>query len=123
MNPPTLTYWLHFLGQLAAETACLVLLAAAGQWFLRSAIWRRTLWQASLVALVALLLCEITGASGSAIGWLRSRLERPRAIQPPSMVAMQMGPAIAPALPLPPPPSSRGRESAAWSLAKVRPFC
>ena len=48
---------------LAVEVGVVVLLTSLVTWRLRSVVWQRTLWQASLIALIGLLLVEFSAVS------------------------------------------------------------
>src|SRR5579859_4745701 len=67
--PATLTIWLQLLGLLAAETAVIVALCAQLARLARSAIWRRTIWQACVVGVALLASVELTGTARGLFGW------------------------------------------------------
>lgn len=67
MNTPWQAVWL-----LAVETAGVVVVTGLIAWRLRSVVWQRTLWQASLLALAGLLLVEF-----SSLNLFRSSGEQP----------------------------------------------
>ena len=64
---PTLREWFQFGGTLALELAVIFAVAKLVSLRLRSASWRRALWQMSLLA----MLLVVTGESNGVRGWLR----------------------------------------------------
>ncbi len=58
--PAASVYW-QFISLLAIEAAAMVGLCALLQWRIKSAIWRRTLWQICTLALAVLVVGELTG--------------------------------------------------------------
>src|SRR5260370_5541554 len=73
--PATLTIWLQLLGLLATETAVIIALCAQVSRLTRSAIWRRTIWQACVVALALLAVVELTGTARGLFGWTKGNRE------------------------------------------------
>lgn len=69
MNP-TLTTWFQLLGLIAVEVAVIVGIAAQLQRLTRSAIWRRTIWQACILSLLLLVAFELTGVARNVVGWI-----------------------------------------------------
>jgi beta-lactamase regulating signal transducer with metallopeptidase domain len=69
--PATLNIWLQLLGLLAAETAVIIALCAQVARLTRSAIWRRTIWQACVLGVALLAAVELTGSARSLIGWTK----------------------------------------------------
>jgi hypothetical protein len=55
-------FWTEFFIVLAGEGALLVVAAAIAQRFVRSEMWRRTVWQGCFAGLTILLICELNGA-------------------------------------------------------------
>lgn len=77
MNPsPELSLWLRLWGVLAVEVTLVVALAAALHWRLRSAEWRRTVWQGCIGGLGLLLALELGGSSSRLGGWTRAGLAK-----------------------------------------------
>ena len=66
----TLTVWLQLMGLLAVEVAVIVGIAAQLQQLTKSAIWRRTIWQACILSLLLLLTFELTGAARGLFSWI-----------------------------------------------------
>lgn len=60
---PTIGFWLEFFLVLGAGACVVVAIAALVSWRLPSAAWKRAVWQIGFLALLALLLVELTGAS------------------------------------------------------------
>ena len=74
--------WLQLLCLLAAEVSLIVLGAALLQRRIRSAAWRRTLWQVCLLSLVVLTVFELTGSARGLAAWLvKMGRQQPRAEQ------------------------------------------
>src|SRR5687768_5991069 len=61
-------FWAEFFIVLFVEAALLVIVASIAQRFAPSETWRRTIWQASFVALAVLLICEANGARSAMKG-------------------------------------------------------
>jgi len=64
MNP-VFTPWMQLILLLAFEVALVVCAAALLQRSLKSAVWRRTIWQMCVLSALALACCEVTGISRS----------------------------------------------------------
>src|SRR5688572_4998998 len=64
--------FLKMTGWLAAEVAVVVLIAAASEKFIRSAHWRRTLWQICVLSVLVLSALELSGV-GRSLGELARR--------------------------------------------------
>jgi len=62
MNDGAYDVWIELVTVLTAGTTVIVALAALADRAVRSAVWKRTIWQAAAAALAALLLVEATGA-------------------------------------------------------------
>ena len=77
---PTLTIWLQLLGILALEIAVVAGLAFLLQRFTPSAAWRRTLWQAGIVAALLLVGVELTGVARHATAW-RNAVSKPSRLE------------------------------------------
>jgi len=74
VNPmPSMAAWLELLGVLAAGACLIAALAAVVARALRSAAWRRTVWQVATVALVVLVMIEVTGVGRGLAPWLAPR--------------------------------------------------
>jgi len=67
--------WLEPIVVLAVGTAVIVGLAAIVARWVRSAAWERTIWQASTVGLLALLVVELTGSGSAFVQLVRARAE------------------------------------------------
>ena len=63
-------FWLEMLGVLALEATIVVGLAALLQWRIVSTVWRRTLWQTSLIGLLLLAVFELTGVGHGVADWI-----------------------------------------------------
>ncbi len=76
-NPaPILPVWVHLLGVLAAELTLTISVAAILTRLTKAAVWQRAIWQACLVALIALTSFELSGAGRQVAGWV-ARKTRP----------------------------------------------
>ena len=64
---PTLREWFQFGGTLALELVVIFTLAKLVSLRLRSASWRRALWQMSLLAMLLVVVGELNGVRG----WMR----------------------------------------------------
>ena len=64
---PTLREWFQFGGTLALELVVIFAVAKLVSLRLRSASWRRALWQMSLLAMLLVVVGELNGVRG----WLR----------------------------------------------------
>ena len=71
---PNVMVWLQLVGLLAAEVALVVGGATFLQRLIRSARWRRTLWQVCLLSLLVLPFCELTGVARALAGRLARRV-------------------------------------------------
>ncbi|MFW6170935.1 MAG: M56 family metallopeptidase [Planctomycetota bacterium] len=67
--------WLNLALVMALGTVAMVALASAVERLLRSAVWRRTLWQAVTAGVLALLLVELTGIGSALVGTWRTLRE------------------------------------------------
>jgi beta-lactamase regulating signal transducer with metallopeptidase domain len=63
--------FLQMSGLLAAEVAAVVLIAMFVERFVRSAHWRRTIWQACALSILLVTFLELSGAARSGAGLLR----------------------------------------------------
>lgn len=64
--------WLDLAIVMALGTVAMVAVASALERWIRSAVWRRTLWQAVTAGVLALLLVELTGTRSILVGaWQR----------------------------------------------------
>jgi len=70
---PMFAVWLQLLCLLAAEVTLIVVGAALLQHRIRSAAWRRTLWQVCLLSLLVLTAFELTGSARGFAAWLVKR--------------------------------------------------
>ncbi len=73
MNTPTTTFWWHLLATLAVEIGGLAVLAVAAQRLVRSAFWRRAVWQMAIVCMVAATVSEWTGVGRALADYLAPR--------------------------------------------------
>lgn len=64
MNP-IFTAWMQLILLLAFEAALVVCAAALLQRAIKSAVWRRTIWQICVLSALALVCCEVTGIGRS----------------------------------------------------------
>jgi len=62
---------LELLCCLSAGIAIIVGIAAVLERFINSSVWRRTLWQATIISVFVLLACEVTGSGPAMVGWYR----------------------------------------------------
>lgn len=67
--------WLNLALVMALGTVAMVALASAVERLVRSAVWRRTLWQAVTAGVLALLLVELTGTGSALVGTWRTLCE------------------------------------------------
>jgi beta-lactamase regulating signal transducer with metallopeptidase domain len=83
------------LGTIAMEVAMTVVISMALERRIRSAVWRRLLWQVSLLALIALFAAEISGSSGrlAQAAWQLSFHRRPALRGIPPVAEVEAGPA------------------------------
>jgi len=70
---PMFAVWLQLLCLLSAEVTLIVVGAALLQHRIRSAAWRRTLWQVCLLSLLVLTAFELTGSARGFAAWLVKR--------------------------------------------------
>lgn len=117
--PATLTIWLQLLGLLAAETAVIVALCAQLARLTRSAIWRRIIWQACVVALALLTAVEFTGTARGLIGWTKGNRQIPNEVNN-SRTDAEAGELKNAAAP-PPARSSEGEGEKSAALVSVMP--
>ena len=66
-------FWLVPIIVLAVGTAVIFGLAAIAARWVRSAVWQRTIWQATTVGLLALLVVELTGGGSAFVQLVRTR--------------------------------------------------
>ncbi len=64
--------YLELLCCLSVGIAAIVGVAAVLERFVKPSVWRRTLWQAAILAVFVLLICEVTGSGPAMVGWFRS---------------------------------------------------
>ena len=100
MNAPLMPgdHWI-LVGVLAAEGAVIVGLAALVARRTKAGAGRRTVWQATLLALAAALVVEITGVGRGMAGWVRQTLAASRP-PPPEPRAVPFVPAPVDVVPL-----------------------
>ncbi len=72
---PTTTFWWRLFGLLAIEAALVVALAVVLARWIKSAVWRRTVWQAGALGLLVLAACESTGLSRGLAAWATAKTE------------------------------------------------
>ncbi len=65
--------WLQAIAVLAIEGTLVALLVAALQGRFKSAVWRRTICQAGVMALLLTVICEFGGVAGKLGSWLDER--------------------------------------------------
>jgi beta-lactamase regulating signal transducer with metallopeptidase domain len=75
---PASSPWFESALVLAVGTAVIVALAALAGWGVRSAVWRRTIWQVTTFGLLAWVFVEWTG-TGPAVVWLCRARPQPAA--------------------------------------------
>jgi len=93
MNPiEPLSVWWQFFGVVALETVLVFLVACALQRITRSAFWQRTIWQAAMLGLLLLLVCEFTGMSREIVVLAKATNERKR--QPIVVEVARTSPAV-----------------------------
>lgn len=74
MNPTLeINFWMRLFGILAVEIGFIVVIAFAAQFFLRSTVWRRMIWQVCLVCLLLLVATEITGFGRGIAVWFSGK--------------------------------------------------
>ncbi len=72
---PTTTFWWRLLMLLAIEAALVAAVAAVLTRWIKSAVWRRTIWQAGALGLLVLAACESTGLSRGFAAWATAKPE------------------------------------------------
>ncbi len=61
MSFPNFTFWSHLLTTVGIEVCCLAALGFAAQRFFHSAVWKRAVWQMTVICLLLLPVSEWTG--------------------------------------------------------------
>src|SRR5213593_422417 len=107
---PTSVFWTQVFGSLALETTIIFLLALLIQRCGPSAVWRRLIWQAALVAFALILVLELSGLSRASSCWATARIKAtkrmPAAVStPPNPRLVSESAVIEPATILAPPVS------------------
>jgi beta-lactamase regulating signal transducer with metallopeptidase domain len=78
MSPlPTWDAWWPWLVVLASEVVLVVGAAALLQRWTKSALWRRTIWQGGMLALLALVALEFTGTARGLVNSSQKRISAP----------------------------------------------
>jgi beta-lactamase regulating signal transducer with metallopeptidase domain len=75
---PTTAFWWRLFGLLAIEAALVAALATVLARWIRSAVWRRTIWQAGVLGLLVLAAGESTGLNRGLAAWATAKPEARR---------------------------------------------
>jgi hypothetical protein len=70
---PSLDFWAHFAAVVALEVCLVVAITFAAQHLVRSAAWRRAIWQTGATGILVLLMVELTGGGELASRWMPQR--------------------------------------------------
>ncbi len=68
MSFPNLTFWSHLAATIGAEVCALAALGFVAQCAFRKAIWKRTVWQVTMICLLVVAASEWTGF-GRGMAW------------------------------------------------------
>ena len=70
MSFPNITFWSHLLTTVGVEVCCVAALGFVAQRFFRPAVWRRTVWQITVICLLLLTASDLTGFGRGTAGFL-----------------------------------------------------
>jgi beta-lactamase regulating signal transducer with metallopeptidase domain len=73
MSFPNFTFWSRLLATVGVEVCCLAALGFVAQFFFRSAVWQRAVWQITMICLLLIPASELTGLGRGMAGFLFSQ--------------------------------------------------
>lgn len=78
------TLWLQLFALLAVEVGVIAMAGAVLQRWAPSAAWRRTVWQAAMVSVLGIALCELSGSGRGVASWALMVASGQAAVAPPA---------------------------------------